>query len=90
MILTHNEIGHVGAEHLAAALRVNQVRETFFGLRPYFTAILVTDTGNTGYLVEQGWSCWCRTSGSCIASQPGERKYSPISHSAPFEHYQRH
>ena len=48
-----NKIGDVGAEHVAVALKVNQVRALCFMFRRYFTLAIIADPQNTESWKEQ-------------------------------------
>ena len=46
--LWDNPIGDEGGEHLAAALKINQVKGTYANLYIYFIRAITTDTYNIG------------------------------------------
>ena len=50
-------IGDTGAKHLAAALRVNQVKEPFFVVLSDLPITIFLDTHNARYSAERNWYC---------------------------------
>ena len=55
--LGDNRIGALGAEHLAAALRVNRVRGGGYVYSSYSTVRIIADTHNTQSFVERYRCC---------------------------------
>jgi hypothetical protein len=66
-----NEIGARGAEHLARALRVNQVSRLLFMFCMCLTVKTVIGTKNTGAFVQADRRCRPGASGGCVAGEHG-------------------
>ena len=72
LFLLTNRIGDAGAEHLAAGLKVNRVRETFFERESDLTMAIVTDTERDTSRVQPGWGRRYGVFGRCVKGEPGE------------------
>ena len=90
MNLRVNLIRDGGAEHLAGALRVNQVRGPLLSVSRYPTVTSITDTDNNAPGIQRDRYCRCGASGWSIASESGETASSHRLQSCQGDEYYRH